>query len=38
MLIAYNAKCKYRLPMKKLYGKNVDEEIDDDTNDTDSGD
>ena len=29
MLIAYNAKCKYRLSMKKLYGKNSDEEIDD---------
>ena len=28
MLIAYNAKCKYRLSMKKLYGKNSDEEID----------
>ncbi len=28
MLIAYNAKCKNRLPMKKLYGKGYDEEID----------
>ena len=28
ILIAYNAKCKNRLPMKKLYGKGYDEEID----------
>lgn len=28
MLIAYNAKCKYKLSMKKLYGKNSDEGID----------
>ena len=28
MLIAYNAKCKCRRSMKKLYGKNSDEEID----------
>lgn len=30
ILIAYNAKCKNRLPMKKLYGKEYDEDIDDD--------
>ena len=27
MLIAYNTKTKNRLPMKMLYGKNYDEEI-----------
>lgn len=30
MLIAYNTKCKNRLPMQKLYGKYADEEIDED--------
>ena len=38
MLIAYNTKCKMKLPMKKLYGKYGDEEIDnpeDETEDTD---
>ena len=29
MLVAYNAKCKYRLSMKKLYGNNTDDEIND---------
>ena len=28
MLIAYNNKCKFRLSMKKLYGNNADEDID----------
>ena len=28
MVIAYNTKCKIKLSMKKLYGKNSDEEID----------
>ena len=28
MLLAYNNKCKYRLPMKRLYGNNADEDID----------
>jgi len=29
MLIAYNNKNKYRLPMRKLYGNQSDEELDD---------
>jgi hypothetical protein len=29
MLIAYNAKNKHRLPIKKLYGSKRDEELDD---------
>ena len=33
MLIAYNAKNKYRLPMTKLYGNNGEEEIE--SNDSD---
>jgi hypothetical protein len=37
MVIAYNAKCKNRLSMKKLYGKNYDEEIDEDQEETDEG-
>ncbi len=28
MIIAYNAKCKHRLPMKRLYGNSSDEELD----------
>ncbi|MBR3019891.1 MAG: hypothetical protein IKH57_22925 [Clostridia bacterium] len=30
MLIAYNTKNKYRLPMTKLYGNNNDEEMGED--------
>ena len=33
MLIAYNAKNKYRLPIKKLYGSQRDEELDDEETD-----
>ena len=33
MLIAYNAKNKYRLPIKKLYGSQRAEEIDDESDD-----
>ena len=36
MLIAYNAKNKYRLPIKKLYGSQRDEELDDEETDDDS--
>ena len=35
MLIAYNAKNKYRLPIKKLYGNQRDEELDDEESDDD---
>ncbi len=28
MVVAYNTKCKRKLPMRKLYGKNTDEDID----------
>ena len=36
MLIAYNAKNKYRLPIKKLYGSQRDEELDDEETDDDT--
>lgn len=36
MLIAYNAKNKYRLPIKKLYGSQRDEELDDEESDDDT--
>ena len=38
MLIAYNNKNKYRLPMRKLYGNQSDEELDDEetSDDTDA--
>ncbi len=36
MLIAYNAKNKYRLPVKKLYGNQRDEELDDAETDDDT--
>ncbi len=36
MLIAYNNKNKYRLPIKKLYGSQRDEEIDDEETDDDT--
>ena len=36
MLIAYNAKNKYRLPVKKLYGNQCDEELDDAETDDDT--
>ena len=36
MLIAYNAKNKYRLPIKKLYGSQRDEELDDEENNEDT--
>lgn len=35
MLIAYNAKNKYRLPIKKLYGSQRNEELDDEETDDD---
>ena len=39
MLIAYNNKCKNKLAMQKLYGKNGDEEIDEgeENNEVESG-
>ena len=36
MLIAYNAKNKYRLPIKKLYGSQRDEGLDDEETDDDT--
>ena len=36
MLIAYNAKNKYRLPIKKLYGNQRDEELDDEEGEDDA--
>ena len=36
MLIAYNAKNKYCLPIKKLYGSQRDEELDNEESDDDS--
>ena len=36
MLIAYNAKNKYRLPIKKLYGSQHDEGLDDEETDDDT--
>ena len=36
MLIAYNAKNKYRLPIKKLYGSQREEELDDEETDDDT--
>ena len=36
MLVAYNNKNKYRLPIKKLYGSQRDEEIDDEETDDDT--
>ena len=36
MLIAYNNKNKYCLPIKKLYGSQRDEELDDEESDDDS--
>ena len=36
MLIAYNNKNKYRLPIKKLYGSQRDEELDDEETDDDT--
>jgi hypothetical protein len=36
MLITYNAKNKYRLPVKKLFGSQRDEELDDDETDDDT--
>ena len=37
MLIAYNNKNKYRLPMRKLYGNQSDEELDDEETGDDTG-
>lgn len=36
MLIAYSAKNKYCLPIKKLYGSQCDEELDDEETDDDT--
>ena len=36
MLIAYNNKNKYRLPIKKLYGSQRDEELNDEETDDDT--
>ena len=36
MPIAYNAKNKYRLPIKKLYGSQRDEELTDEESDDDT--